>query len=188
MGVETGDSDTMTLFDNDLIYEFHDDHTNVTNLFNYTQPLIRYQMSDTLRPVSEPAAASPYLSVHSLVGRTETIPSFVNRDGTRDFIHPISIVELFIPGVTRFQMRLVNYTSFRFVIVMDSGQNEGQRNDTIKSTQRRLRALLEQKRMNNVTFDVVVVDDIPIDPITGKFRLIVGAPQGRFPENPLKQK
>ncbi len=173
MGVSDPSGHTMTLCDSDLIYECFDDHSLVTNLFNYTQPLIRYRMSDVLRPVASGSTASPYLVINSLVGRTERIPDFVNRNGDVDFIHPITVVELFIPGVTRFQMRLVDRTFFRFAVVCDPALDQAEHGQALDATRARLRSLLDQKLMQNVSFEVVSVEDIPIDPQSGKFRLIV---------------
>jgi phenylacetate-CoA ligase len=34
---------------------------------------------------------------------------------------------------------------------------------------------LKQKMMENVNFDVIVTDDLPVDPKTRKFRLILDA-------------
>lgn len=176
MGLEKEEDGIMTLFDNDLIYELADDHTLVTNLFNHTQPLIRYKMSDVLRPLKDSHDTSPYLRINGLVGRTETIPVFVNRDGVEDYIHPISIVELFIPGITRFQMRLVSKTAFDFAVVLDSLLNAQQKADALNAAESQLRHLLKQKNMDAVTFNVLPVDDIPVDLSSGKFRLIVEPP------------
>jgi len=170
------DGETMTLYDSDLIYEIFDDHTLVTNLFNFTEPLIRYRMSDILRPVEQKHPSSPFLVINSLLGRTEKIPKFVNRNGAEDFIHPISVVELFIPGVTRFQMRLIDRSSFRFAVVVDPSLDVAGKTEALAAAQHRLREFLDQKDMQNVTFDVLPVDDIPVDPKTGKFKLIVDDP------------
>ena len=85
----------IVLHDHDLIYEFYPDHSVVTNLFNYTLPLIRYRMADILRPVDSGAHA-PYLVIESLVGRNELQPVFKNRDGGEDFISPHTINEIFL--------------------------------------------------------------------------------------------
>ena len=70
---------SMLLSDDDLIYEPFEDHTLVSNLFNYTLPLIRYRMADVLRPVKQKIDPnSPYLEIESLVGRTEMMPRFTN--------------------------------------------------------------------------------------------------------------
>jgi phenylacetate-coenzyme A ligase PaaK-like adenylate-forming protein len=176
MGYSNPDGRTMTLRDDDLIYEFFDDHCLVTNLFNFTMPLIRYRMSDILRPIAQPNPTSPYIVVDSLVGRTEKMPMFLNRDGAEDFIHPISIVELIFAGVTRFQMQLVDRSSFRFLVCLDTALTAAQRNESIIGVQHRLREFLDQKLMNNVQFEVVTVDNIPLDQRTRKFKLIIDAP------------
>jgi len=180
MGGSNPDGRTMTLYDNDLIYEFFDDHSLITNLFNYTMPLIRYRMSDILRPLPNEKPPdnpqAPYIVIDNIVGRTEKMPLFLNRDGVEDFVHPISIVELFIAGVTRFQMQLVSKSSFRFLVCLDGLLNPQQRAETLAATQQRLREFLNQKLMDNVTFEVIPVADLPVDPKTGKFKLIVDAP------------
>ena len=95
------------------------DHTLITNLFNYTLPLIRYRMADVLRAV-DPGEHAPYLVIESLVGRNELQPVFRNRNGIEDFISPHTINEIFVAGVTRFQLELTGETDFRFMIVLDA--------------------------------------------------------------------
>jgi len=145
--------------------------TNPENLSKQPRP----PLSDTLRPIEQSNPTSPYILIDSLVGRTEKVPEFINRDGMEDFISPHTINEIFIDGVVRFQMRLVSKTSFQFMICLDSKLNASQRAAAIAATEHRLRELLDQKRMSNVTFAVVAVDDLPVDPKTRKFRLIADA-------------
>ena len=72
LGISNPDGDTMTLMDDNLMFEFYEDHSVITNLFNYTLPLIRYRMSDIMRPVSAPEARR--IVIQNLVGRTEQMP------------------------------------------------------------------------------------------------------------------
>jgi phenylacetate-CoA ligase len=39
LGISNPGADTMTLLDDNLIFEFHADHSIITNLFNFTMPL-----------------------------------------------------------------------------------------------------------------------------------------------------
>ena len=48
LGISNPDGETMTLMDDNLMFEFYQDHSVITNLFNYTLPLIRYRMPYTL--------------------------------------------------------------------------------------------------------------------------------------------
>jgi phenylacetate-CoA ligase len=178
-GIANPDGQTMTLHDDDIIYEIFDDHILVTNLFNYTQPLIRYRMSDILRPVAQTNPASPYLVINSVIGRAEKVPIFTNRGGVDDFISPYTINGIFVPGITRFQMQVASKTKFTFKVVLDSSLDAAQRAEALAATERQLCEVLNRKLMNNVAFDVVPTDDLPVDPRTRKFHLVIDAPAQR---------
>lgn len=172
MGFSRPDGKTMELYDDYLIYEFFSDHSIVTNLFNFTLPLIRYHMSDIFRLVEDDNSAEPYLLIHSLVGRSEIVPRFENRDSVEDFISAFTIIELFLPGVSRFQMRIKSRTSFQFAICLNDDLPEQDQEAAVSATTLRLQEVLAQKQMENVSFDILVVDDLPVNEKTGKFQLI----------------
>jgi phenylacetate-CoA ligase len=161
----------MTLMDDHWMLEFYEAHSVMTNLFNDTLPLIRYSMSDILRPISAPGAAR--ILIQNLVGRTEQMPVFVNAGGTQDFISPHIINEIFVKGVTRFQMQITGPSSFRFPICVDAELDEAQRAMAAAGVRTRLAEILAQKGLSNVAFEVEVVADIPLNERTRKFQLIV---------------
>jgi phenylacetate-CoA ligase len=177
MGASAPGGRTMILYDDDLFFEFLADHSLITNLYNYTLPLIRYRMSDILRPVTDSESSSPYLEIDSLVGRNELVPRFINRDGVEDFISPHTINEVFVAGVTQFQMQLLDQTHFRFMVRMDSALTPEKRSSALNALSNRLRAILDQKLMDNVGFEIVVADEIPLNTRTRKFQLIVDKAQ-----------
>lgn len=171
MGASPPNGDKIVLYDDELIFEFFPDHTLITNLFNYTLPLIRYRMADVLRPVDSGEHA-PYLVIESLVGRNELQPVFKNRDGAEDFISPHTINEVFVAGVTRFQLQLTGEAEFRFMIVLDPALSSDARTAASDAVATRLREILARKRMDNVRFTVVPTEDLPLNPRTRKFQLI----------------
>jgi phenylacetate-CoA ligase len=174
MGGVNPETSTMLLMDDELIYEPAADHTLVTNLFNYTMPLIRYRMADILRPVAHKSnPASPHMEVESIVGRTESMPFFENADGELDCINPITIAEIFVAGVQRFQMQWLSHAAFDFLVCLDPSLDEQKQAASVKGMEARLQEILQQKRLGNVSFRVMVVDDIPVNPRTRKFQLIV---------------
>jgi phenylacetate-coenzyme A ligase PaaK-like adenylate-forming protein len=176
MGYATGGGTSMVLLDDDVIYEMFEDHTLTTNLFNFTVPLIRYRMADILRPLAKKSdPASPYLEIERLVGRTEFMPRFRNEDGSEDFISPHTINEIFVAGVTRFQLQVTGPASFRFPVCLDAQLSAERRAEAVAGVKERLREILAQKKMSNVAFDVSVVEDIAVNPRTRKFQLIVDA-------------
>jgi phenylacetate-coenzyme A ligase PaaK-like adenylate-forming protein len=172
MGGSPPGSSNIVLRDDDLIFEFYSDHSVITNLFNYTLPLIRYRMADILRPI-ESGEHAPYLVIESLVGRNELQPVFRNRDGAEDFISPHTINEVFVAGVTRFQLQLTGADEFRFMVCLDTALDAAARNAAVEGVAQRLREILARKRMDNVRFAVVPTDDLPVNPRTRKFQLIV---------------
>jgi phenylacetate-CoA ligase len=171
LGISNPGGETMTLLDDHVIFEFREDHSLITNLFNFTLPLIRYRMSDILRPVSAPDARR--IVIEHLVGRTEQMPVFVNEAGVKDFISPHTINEIFAAGVTRFQMQITGSSSFRFPICVAAGLDGEQRSAAAAAIGARLKEILQQKGLGNVTFEVPIVADIPVNARTRKFQLIV---------------
>ncbi len=179
MGSVLPGGSTMQLIDDELIYEPAEDHTLVTNLFNYTLPLIRYRMADILRPVAQRTNPdSPYLEVEAIVGRTESMPFFTNAQGGEDCINPITIAEIFVAGVQRFQMHWLDKASFDFLVCLDPALSAAQQQESVQGMTRRLQELLDQKQLRNVRFRVLPVGDIPVNPRTRKFQLIVDKRQG----------
>lgn len=171
LGISNPGTDTMTLLDDNLIFEFHEDHSIITNLYNFTMPLIRYRMSDILRPVNTPGERR--IVIENLVGRNEQMPVFVNNAGAKDFISPHTINEIFVEGVTRFQMQLTGPSSFRFPICVESGLNGAEQAAAAAGVRLRLEEILRQKGLGNVLFEVLIVADIPVNERTRKFQLIV---------------
>jgi hypothetical protein len=70
-------------------------------------------------------------------------------------------------------MHLLGSEAFRFLVCVDAALDADQRAAAIKAVSDRLREILARKRMDNVRYDVLAVDDLPINPRTRKFQLIV---------------
>lgn len=175
MGIARPGQSTLTLYDDDLIYECHHDHTIVTNLFNSTLPLIRYRMSDILRLQSPQTPTQPYPQIEGIVGRLEATAHFKNRCGDEDCVSDYMLGGYTIPGIRRYQIQPLTETSFNFAICLESGLTSTQKTDATVCAGRWLKSLLMQKLMENVSFNISIVDDIPVNPKTGKFQTIRGS-------------
>lgn len=173
MGMSMPGTDGLSLMEDDLIFELAHDHTCVTNLFNDVMPLIRYRMDDVLVPDLEGHNPYPFMKVKEIVGRSEDALVFINRHGQRDFIHPIVIVELIIEGLDAWQIVLRSSTSFTFRARLQPGASQEERGETHARIRSRMNALLKEKDMTNVTFDIEEVESLAIDSYSGKFRLVV---------------
>lgn len=178
MGASDPDGELMTLYDDNLIYEFFADHLLVTNLFNTTLPLIRYRMSDILQLVPN-AAGTRHLKIRNIVGRSELAPLFVNDAGVEDFVSPHTINEIFVAGVTRFQLQITGRTSFTFLVCLDPTLDAAAKSQALRALDTRLREILVRKRMSSVQFSIETRDEIGVDPRTRKLRLIVDARSAR---------
>ena len=172
LGVQEAGSPTMRLFDNDLIFEPGPDHTLVTNTVNRVLPLIRYRLDDVLVPAAPRDGERRF---HGIVGWMEQAPTFVNAVGERDRISFHTINELLIPNARRFQMRVTGPDRFRLLLELEAGADPTRTTMARLAAERALRAALAAKGLTNVGFAIELVDSIPVDPRTGKFKLIVPA-------------
>ena len=173
MGMTLPGSNGMHLLEDDLIFEIESDHTCVTNLFNETMPLIRYRMDDVLVPDLNGSSIYPFTKVKEIIGRREDALLFTNRHGREDFIHPIVIVELIVRGLNAWQIVLESRTSFRFRAKLNAGQTAQERQATCVRIRDKMNEILAEKEMGNVCFEIEQVETLGVDPITGKFRLVV---------------
>lgn len=171
LGISDSDGETMRLMDDNLTFEFYEDHSLITNLFNFTMPMIRYRMSDILQPVSAPEAR--HIVIRNLVGRSEQMPTFQNSAGVTDFLSPHTINEIFVKGVTRFQMQITGPTSFRFPFCVEPDMDNQARAAAAAEVAERLKEILLQKGLGNVTFETLIVKQIALNVRTRKFQLII---------------
>lgn len=173
MGISRSGNDGMVLMEDDLIFELRGDHTCVTNLFNRTLPLIRYRMDDALIPDGGGDGVLPFLRVKNIIGRVENSPVFRDRHGAEECINFHVISGIVAEHLRRFQFCVIDRTSFVFKACSDGELSEAERRKMVSEIERNLRLLLSQKEMDNVSFEIRLVEDLPVDPKTGKFRLIV---------------
>jgi phenylacetate-CoA ligase len=183
MGMTLPGSDGMFLLEDDLIFEIKADYTCITNLFNDAMPLIRYRMDDVLVPESNGHSGYPFTRVKEIVGRYEDALVFTNRHGKDDFIHPIVIVELIVSGLNAWQIVLESKSSFRFRARFDATLTARECEATRERIREKISAILEEKDMTNVRFEIEEVEKLAIDPYSGKFRLVVREPAVKQPRS-----
>jgi phenylacetate-coenzyme A ligase PaaK-like adenylate-forming protein len=173
MAMSLAGAEGMHLLEDDLIFELTPEYTCVTNLFNDVLPLIRHRMDDVLVPETSGQSPYPFTRIKEIIGRQEHALVFTNRHGQEDFIHPIVIVELVVPGLDGWQIVLETETSFRFRARFAPGLTPAEHEKTRESIRRKLLDILAEKEMSNVQFEIEPVDALAIDPATGKFRLVM---------------
>jgi len=142
----------------------------LTNLYNYTQPLIRYQMTDEIIVDDKPCECGcPFPVIKNIAGRQEEFLWFEKQDGGKEYIHPIMIVEFFVSGLEKLQVIQTQKNRLLMKVII-----HGEREKVLSAIRKRMTEILKGKGLENVVgFDVEVIKQIAIDPKTGKFKLII---------------
>lgn len=171
LGVETGNTDGMILFDDLNVIEVENGCMYLTSLYNMVQPLIRYRVSDQLvLKEANQNSGSPFTKAEILMGRDEDILWFEDENANRDFLHPLAVEGFCIEGLLDYQFRQTGKSSFE-MLAETSGKNT---EDYIEAEMlRQMNTILREKKMGHVRFTVRFVDRIMPDPLTGKKRLII---------------
>lgn len=142
----------------------------ITNLYNYTQPLIRYRMDDeVILQEKECSCGWPFPIFSKLAGRKEEFLWFEGPDGNKEYIHPITLVEFIVAGLKKIQFVQVEKNKLRLNAVI-----QGDRDATISGIRNRMDEILKKKNLINfVDYEINIVGDIPNDHKTGKYKLII---------------
>lgn len=142
----------------------------LTNLYNYTQPLIRYALNDEVIISDEPCPCGrPFRVLERIAGRKTDFLWFTRADGSREFIHPIVLAEFFVPGLQKCQFVQSSTSTLTIRAVM-----AGQKNAAVNALRDRMNDILAQKALEaDVRVKIELTDAIDNDTRTGKFRLVV---------------
>jgi phenylacetate-coenzyme A ligase PaaK-like adenylate-forming protein len=103
LAAETSDHNGMYVYEDNVIFEVVDEQNRpvppgtygdkvlITTLFSRTQPLIRYELSDSVRLATEPSSLHlPFVRIDGIQGRTEDILHLPAISGGEVAIHPIT--------------------------------------------------------------------------------------------------
>lgn len=170
LGVEVDPKDGMILFDDLNLVEVENGKMYLTCLYNFAQPLIRYQLSDDLT-LKQPEAGDscPFTKAAGLLGRNEDLLWFEDGAGNREFLHPLAIEGFCIEGLVDYQFRQVGKDTFEMLAEISDTASE----DEIRGKMlRQMKAILNEKGLTYVQFYVRFVEEIRPNPRTGKKQLI----------------
>ena len=144
----------------------------LTNLSNYTLPLIRYEVSDIISISEEPCACgSSFPFIKEIGGRHDDLFYLRNVTGTFEAVNPMHFVGFLInlENVREGQIQQVSYEKILLILVA---------NDSVKlnvpEIVRSLKDLLKTLNIDtNIDVDVEIHDAIPRDATSGKFKTII---------------
>lgn len=170
IGVETSSKEGMYLFDDMNYIEIENGNIYLTSLYNFTQPLIRYKISDRLTIKENEMKRYPLTLIENILGRNEDMMWFEDESGQKDFLHPLAIEGFVLDGMLDFQFHQIdNHTFEMFVQVTDQQKYH----DIETYMFQQMEKILNAKQLTFVEFKVRFVDEIYPDKKTGKKRLIV---------------
>lgn len=139
----------------------------VTNLANHVQPIIRYQLNDSVTMQLEPCACGNPLPAFKLHGRSGGFLEFPGTDGNLVKVAPLTLigVVLLSPGVRRYQ---VEQTEPSTLVLKIEPVSEDVAELAWQSTEQRLRAFLASEGITYLT--IIRSPELPApDPRSGKF-------------------
>jgi len=175
MGMGKDEFNGTYLMEDNLIFEIHKRFMCVTNLYNYTLPLIRYQMSDHLVPIYDKQNQMPFIKIKEIIGRDEHVPVFINDKGEEDFISPCVFIDFYVKNLKQFQVYIIDKRSFVFKACLESKLTKEEAKTAIEKIEKRLQGILWEKMMKQVKFSVEIVNNLSVDSKTGKFKLVINS-------------
>lgn len=171
LGVERSKDEGVYLFDDLNLVEASGDVTYVTPLHRKSQPLIRYRLTDRLEPRERTGDEGlPFSRVEAVVGRSDELMWFDTDGGDREFLHPFVVDEIECPGLQRYQFVQTSTEGFD---VRTEVTEDVDFDDVRQAVRKQVEGILEEKGLGRLEFEVVEVDDVPVDPETGKRRMVV---------------
>ncbi|MCK8059168.1 MULTISPECIES: phenylacetate--CoA ligase family protein [unclassified Fusibacter] len=145
-------------------------HLVVTTLYNYTQPLIRYKMHDEVVLSDKTCSCGwSFPLISRIAGREEEQLWFEDSSSNKDYLHPTIFIEFFVIGLEKLQVVQVEQNTLQLNVVI-TGDSE----IVISKIIKRMDDILDKKGFGSyVKFSINIVDSIPNDEKTGKYRLII---------------
>jgi phenylacetate-CoA ligase len=176
LGIARPEFDGMYLLEDDLIFEIKDGYTLVTNLFNYTTPLIRYRIDDALEKKADATGLLPFTKVEEIVERAELTATLTNRHGVDDILHASQVADIFDDNVSGFQLRVVDKTCCVVAVCLRPQPDGAAQKSALRDAENQVAALFARKEMGNVRVSVQELAELPRDPRSGKMKFVVHAP------------
>lgn len=169
MGICRDNENAIELFEDHLIFDIHETETHITNLDNYTMPLIRYQMRDQLI-IKNAQLAQPFQKVEVGIGRSDEIPYFTTLENNKVTVHPLAFDPLMPQGVKSFSMSCDKPNSIKYNIYLDE-KFRSEENHIKSETLEILHDFFQQKKLGHIEIAVDVADDYLLNPQSGKTQM-----------------
>jgi phenylacetate-CoA ligase len=145
----------------------------LTNLANHVQPLIRYDLGDSITLKPDPCPCGSRLPAIRVEGRKSDLLWFETTDGRTVRVPPLAITTAVeeIPGVQRVQVIQVGSSALRVRLEVANGRDAAALAHVWNEMEQRLRTYLASQGVAAAT--IVRAPEPPQqDPVSGKFRQV----------------
>ena len=142
----------------------------ITNLANRIQPILRYDLGDSIILRPEPCPCGNKLPAIKVTGRSSDVVNFLNEKGEPVAVPPLafSILVDHIQGIERIQIVQTTPTVLRVRVRYSNTQNQ----DIIwKQVNTAIEDLLRERRLNNIAIERA--SELPEQSSAGKFREVL---------------
>ncbi|MEI8200972.1 MAG: AMP-binding protein [Eubacteriales bacterium] len=148
----------------------------ITNLNNYSQPFIRYEIDDRVIYHDEPCACGSVLPFLEVEGRTDDILEFDGKSG-KVGVSPITLTDPSeIDGILRYQIIQKRYDLLELRLMCEEGYSKQEISLLI---QEKLLVMLKNMGVDGVS--IVLSGELPeCHPTSGKFKMIVRMPDAVY--------
>lgn len=145
----------------------------ITNLNNYSQPFIRYEIDDRVIYHDEPCACGSVLPFLDVEGRTDDILVFEGKS-KKVGISPITLTDPSeIDGILRYQLIQKRHDLLELRLLCEK---EYSKPEIFRIVSENLLAMLKHMGVDDVTINLS--EELPqCHPISGKFKMIVREPE-----------
>lgn len=171
IGIGMNSQKGLYLFD-DMNYCEVDEHNRliITPLYNRAFPLIRYRLDDMVEGFNrQGTGALPYTYIDRILGRDEEIMWFRNGEWKWDFLHPLFLDDLDVPGIKQYQFVQTGETSLVIRVV---GEPEIPEQELRLKISDQMNSFLARKNLGNIRYSVEFCESLKTDPLTGKTKLV----------------
>jgi phenylacetate-CoA ligase len=147
----------------------------LTNLANRVQPVIRYDLGDSVTAKPDPCACGSPLPAIQVEGRHDDVPSLVAPDGRAVRLPPLALATVVEDAVAVPRFQIVQTAPDRLLVRLDC-RGHADRQPLWRATKGALLAYLARQALPNVRVDLDVHPP-RIDRDSGKLReVVVGGP------------
>lgn len=145
----------------------------LTNLANYAQPIIRYDLGDSVTAVSEPCTCGSPLPVIRVEGRRDDVLSLRARDRRTMQLAPLALTTVLEEALASRRFQLVQTGPSRIVVRL-AAHDARERAGAWPAARDALHAWLAQQGLENVELYLDSAAPVP-DPRSGKLREVLAA-------------